>query len=107
MIVKDLTTGCFAYAGVNVKEFKLQDQRENIWYFGDNAGIDFNVTPIKALNTSAMQAPAGCAIACDRDGQVVIYTDGDKVWDKKNNVIATGIGEIRILHSLPLSFPLQ
>jgi PKD repeat protein len=85
-------SGCSTYAGVNVKEYKLQDQRSNIWYFGNKAGIDFNKRPPKALNNSAMNAPAGCAIACDRNGQTIFYTDGDQVWDKTNSSIATGIG---------------
>jgi len=86
--------GCSAYAGVTVKEYGLNDKRENIWYFGNKAGINFNVQPPKALNTSVMNAPAGCAIACDMDGMVIFYTDGSNVWDKTNTLISppTGIG---------------
>lgn len=86
------TPGCSAYAGVNVKEYGLQDQRANIWYFGNKAGIDFNVQPPVALNTSAMDAPEGCAIICDRNGNAIFYTDGDKVYDKTNTLIDSGIG---------------
>jgi hypothetical protein len=85
-------SGCSAYAGVNVKEYGLQDQTYNKWYFGNKAGIDFNFSPPKALSESAMDAPEGCAIVCDKNGQQIFYTDGDKVYDKKHNVIATGIG---------------
>src|SRR5258708_9453304 len=94
--------GCSTYAGVNVKEYGLQDQRANIWYFGNNAGIDFNPLfatppgPALALSGSNMDAPAGCAIVCDRNGQTIFYTDGDKVYDKtKTQIIAPyppGIG---------------
>src|SRR5207253_2068823 len=41
-VVATDATGCSAYAGVNVKEYGLQDQRRNIWFFGDHAGLDFN-----------------------------------------------------------------
>jgi gliding motility-associated-like protein len=85
-------SGCSTYAGVTVKEYGKIDQRSNIWYFGTKAGIDFNKRPPKALNTSAMDAPAGCAIICDRNGQTIFYTDGNQVWDKTNTSIATGIG---------------
>ncbi len=91
VIVSD-ASGCSAYAGVNVKEYGLQDQRANIWYFGNKAGIDFNVQPPKALSTSAMDAPEGCSIICDRNGDAIFYTDGDKVYDKTNTLIDTGIG---------------
>ncbi len=92
VVATDGTTGCSTYAGVNVKEYGLSDQRSNIWYFGNKAGIDFNVSPPKALNTSAMDAPAGCAIVCDRNGKAIFYTDGSNVYDKTNTLIDTGIG---------------
>ncbi len=85
-------SGCSTYAGVSVKEYGTIDQRSNIWYFGNKAGIDFNQRPPKALSNSAMDAPAGCAIVCDRNGQTIFYTDGDQVWDKTNTSIASGIG---------------
>jgi large repetitive protein len=91
VVVKD-ATGCSTYAGVNVKEYKLNDQRSNIWYFGNKAGIDFNKQPPVALNTSAMDAPAGCAIVCDRNGRAIFYTDGANVYDRTNTLINPGAG---------------
>ena len=85
-------SGCSTYAGVNVKEYGLLDQRKNIWYFGNKAGIDFNFSPPVALANSAMDAPEGCAIICDRNGKVIFYTDGDKVFDRTDALIASGIG---------------
>ncbi len=85
-------SGCTTYAGTNVKEYGLQDQRKNIWYFGNKAGIDFNLTPPVPLSNSAMDAPEGCAIICDRNGKTIFYTDGDKVYDKTDTQIAAGIG---------------
>jgi gliding motility-associated-like protein len=91
VVVTD-ATGCSAYAGVNVKEYGLQDQRKNIWFFGGNAGIDFNVNPPVALTNSAMDAPEGCAIVCDRNGKTIFYTDGDHVYNKKDALITSAIG---------------
>lgn len=93
VVVAD-ASGCSAYAGVNVKEYGLQDQRSNIWYFGNKAGIDFNPlpNPPKALSNSAMTAPEGCAIICDRNGNTIFYTDGDNVFNKKDILITSGIG---------------
>jgi hypothetical protein len=70
----------------------LQDQRSNVWHFGNRAGIDFNEAPPVATNNSAMDAPEGCAIVCDRNGDVIFYTDGDKVFDKTDTEIDSGIG---------------
>ena len=46
-------SGCSTYAGVNVTEYGAAEQRANIWYFGQNAGIDFNNGAI-AINDSQM-----------------------------------------------------
>jgi hypothetical protein len=91
VVVTD-ASGCSAYAGVNVREYGLQDQKFNKWYFGDKAGIDFNVQPPQALNESAMLAPEGCSIVCDRNGQTIFYTDGHYVYDKTHTEITGGTG---------------
>jgi len=85
-------SGCSAYAGVNVKEYGLMDQRANIWYFGNKAGINFNVNPPVPLSNSAMNAPEGCAIICDRNGKTIFYTDGTNVYNRAHTLITTGIG---------------
>jgi gliding motility-associated-like protein len=85
-------SGCAGYAPVNVREYGLIDQTFNKWYFGNRAGIDFNLTPPAALSESVMDAPEGCAIVCDRNGQTIFYTDGVNVWDKTHAMIETDIG---------------
>lgn len=108
VVVKD-ASGCSTYAGVNVKEYKLQDQRANIWYFGNKAGIDFNTipNPPKALSNSAMNAPEGCSVICDRNGKIIFYTDGDKVYDKKDVQIAAGIGGDPLASQSAIIVPVQ
>ncbi len=91
VVVTD-ATGCSAYAGVNVREYGLQDQIFNKWYFGNRAGIDFNTQPPTALNESVMDAPEGCSIVCDRNGETIFYTDGNAVFDRDHNLIASNIG---------------
>ncbi len=75
-------SGCSAYAGVNVREYDATDQRANIWYFGQNAGIDFNgpIIPI----TGPLNTPEGCAVISDRNGQVIFSTDGLRIYDKND-----------------------
>lgn len=97
VVVTD-ASGCSAYAGVNVKEYGIQDQRANVWYFGNRAGIDFNPIfnvppgPAQALSDGSMNAPEGCATISDRNGKLIFYTDGDKVYDKTHTEIDSGIG---------------
>jgi len=86
---------CAAYAGVNIKEYDVEDQRANIWYFGNRAGLDFNPlpeNPVVPITNPVMNAPEGTSTISDRNGQVVFFTDGDKVWNRTNVEIASGIG---------------
>lgn len=88
--------GCTAYAGVNIKEYDSLDQRANIWYFGQNAGIDFNPLPEGPAVpiTGPVNSPEGVSVISDRNGQVVFSTDGYHVYDKLGQDItpAGGIG---------------
>ncbi|HYG18434.1 MAG TPA: PKD domain-containing protein, partial [Ohtaekwangia sp.] len=87
--------GCFTYAGVNIREYGIQDQRANIWYFGQNAGLDFNPLPddpVQPISNPVMDAPEGTATISDRNGQVIFFTDGNTVWDRAFTPIASGIG---------------
>lgn len=43
----------------------------NIWYFGVNAGVDFNYNPPIALTNSAMVANEGTAVISDASGQLL------------------------------------
>lgn len=84
VVVTD-ATGCAAYAGVNVREYGLQDQRANVWYFGQNAGIDFNPLPDPPVAvTGPVTSPEGSATISDRNGQVIFSTDGIHIYDKNN-----------------------
>lgn len=87
VVVTDVT-GCSTYASVTVVEYDVPDQRANIWYFGQNAGINFNEQPPIPLNNSAMNAPEGCAAISDRNGNIIFYTDGRNVYNKEHTLIA-------------------
>ena len=87
VVVTD-ASGCSAYAGVNVREYDATDQRANIWYFGQNAGIDFNEQPPLAI-TGPLNTPEGCSVISDRNGDVIFSTDGVHVYDKNDIEITT------------------
>lgn len=90
VVVTD-ATGCSAYAGVTIKEYGLQEQQANIWYFGNQAGIDFN-EGTRAITNPVMNAPEGCAIICDQNGQTIFFTDGNRVWDRAFIELTNSIG---------------
>jgi large repetitive protein len=90
---EDAASGCIAYAGVNIQEYGVIDQRANIWHFGNNAGIDFNL--YDSLDTSnpipgPVVSTEGVATISDRNGQVIFSTNGEQVWDKNGVALLTG-----------------
>lgn len=81
--VVGIVGACSAYAGVNIKEYDSLDQRANIWYFGNNAGIDFNAMPDPPVAIDGpLVTPAGTSVISDRNGQVIFSTDGYSIYDK-------------------------
>ncbi len=72
---------------------KIFSQGEaNIWYFGINAGIDFNSGSPVALTNSQMITDEGCAVLSNASGQLLFYTDGSTVWNKNHQVMQNGSG---------------
>ncbi|GEQ85058.1 hypothetical protein ULMS_05660 [Patiriisocius marinistellae] len=64
----------------------------NIWYFGENAGLDFNSgTPVPLLD-GELFTQEGCSTISNANGQLLFYTDGITVWDKQHNIMPNGNG---------------
>lgn len=100
-------SGCEAYAPLQVVEYRSIEQRAFIWYFGNNAGLDFNPIsesppgPVTAIpfgdptiynGGNQMTTEEGCAIYCDDNGNPIFYTDGEEVYDREGNLLASNIG---------------
>jgi large repetitive protein len=87
-LVATAPNGCQVYSPVTVKEYRVPVQTSAIWYFGNNAGIDFNPVfdipsgPAISITNPVMNAPEGTSTASDQNGQVVLFTDGNQVWDR-------------------------
>jgi len=61
------------------------------WYFGHNAGIDFtsgNATPLNDMN--GLNVPQGNAVISDSAGNLLFYTDGNTVWDRRRLKMPNG-----------------
>jgi hypothetical protein len=61
----------------------------NFWYFGKNAGINFNSgNPVPI--TGKLNTNEGCSSFSDKNGNLLFYSDGITVWDKNSNVMPNG-----------------
>lgn len=61
----------------------------NVWQFGNQVGLDFNgCNPVVIEgNNSGFE---GCSTIADSTGQLLFYTNSDKVWDKLHNLMPNG-----------------
>ena len=64
----------------------------NNWYFGSNAGLNFNNSPPVPIKTGKLSTQEGCAAISDKNGKLLFYTDGVSVWDNTNKVMPSGKG---------------
>ncbi|MBS3999687.1 MAG: hypothetical protein KGZ71_04315 [Desulfobulbaceae bacterium] len=73
----------------------LLSQKETTnWNFGQNAAITFNThnnEPV-FVNGSQLNSWEGCASISDKNGNLLFYTNGVTVWNKKNMVMDGGNG---------------
>ncbi|MBN8701874.1 MAG: gliding motility-associated C-terminal domain-containing protein [Bacteroidetes bacterium] len=66
-------------------------KHKNIWYFGNGAGIDFSQGQVIPLVNGELYTNEGCAVATNRYGKLLFYTDGRKVYDQTNKQMPNGV----------------
>ena len=64
----------------------------NIWYFGSNAGLDFNSGSPVALTNGQINTIEGSAVLSNNLGQLLFYTDGSTLYNKNHVVMQNGSG---------------
>ena len=70
----------------------LGQKQGNIWYFGNNAGLDFNSGTPAPLLDGQLYTYEGCATIADAEGNLLFYTDGISVWNKDHQFMPNGRG---------------
>jgi gliding motility-associated-like protein len=67
-------------------------QQGNVWYFGENAGLDFNYSPPKALINGQLNTQEGCSSIADSTGKLLFYTDGSVIYNRNHQPMPNGSG---------------
>ena len=69
-----------------------QGKEANMWYFGNYAGIDFNLgsPPVALLNSQMHCVDNGSASIADNTGQLLFYSDGFTIWNKNHVTMQNG-----------------
>ena len=87
---KDIYILVFLLVGLFLTQKVYPQLSNNIWYFGEHAGIDFSSgTPI-ALTNGAMQAYDNTSTISDTSGNLLFYTNGVKAWGKNHQQMPNG-----------------
>lgn len=84
----------FFFVSVLFISISLSAQQEaSNWYFGDNAGIQFNANgTVTALNNGQLSTDEGCSSISDGNGNLLFYTDGITVFDRNGTIMQNGFG---------------
>jgi gliding motility-associated-like protein len=66
-------------------------KQADIWYFGENAGIDFTSgTAVPLTNENVMTAFKASGVISDSLGNLLFFSNGKKVWDRNFNMMPNG-----------------
>lgn len=65
--------------------------RNNIWYFGKPAGLDFSTNPPLKIS-SPQYSHESSSIICDNQGNLLFSTNGDTVWNRNHVIMQNGTG---------------
>jgi len=72
--------------------FSIVFSQVNVWYFGQNAGIEFNSNGVPmALKNGNMNTPEGCASIMGNNGNIANYSNGEKLWIANTNTVISGL----------------
>ncbi|MBM3404009.1 MAG: T9SS type B sorting domain-containing protein [Bacteroidetes bacterium] len=64
-----------------------------IWYFGNYAGINFNLDPpVSLTDNNVLKVLKSCAVISDSLGNLQFFTDGVSVWDRTFQKMPNGTG---------------
>ncbi|NQW43589.1 MAG: gliding motility-associated C-terminal domain-containing protein [Bacteroidetes bacterium] len=74
--------GCTLYA----------QKENNVWYFGRYFGLDFNTAEPTIIKNSAMSSWEASSCISDSLGNILIYSNGETVWNKKHQIMVNGTG---------------
>jgi len=74
--------------------FCSSQKQGNIWYFGNQAGLDFNSgAPVALTNGAIYDGPEqseGTSVISDSSGALLFYTNGQKIWNKNHQIMPNG-----------------
>ncbi|WKZ76029.1 MAG: hypothetical protein QY303_03855 [Vicingaceae bacterium] len=87
-----LTITCLLLCVKMVVGQNSQINRTNHWYFGGQAGINFTSGTAVADTNGQLSAYAGISSISDTLGNLLMYTEGQNIWNKNHQIMPNGTG---------------
>src|ERR1035437_6420066 len=84
--------GLFCFLWLFLISYCHAQKQNNIWYFGNGEGLDFNSDIPTALTDGQLSTPEGSASIADRYGKLLFYSDGNIIWDRRHKYMDNGQG---------------
>ena len=70
----------------------MAQKQYNQWYFGQNAGLNFNSgSPVPISNSALSTTEGSASIASATTGKLMFYTDGTYAYDTTNSVMSNSV----------------
>jgi gliding motility-associated-like protein len=88
--MKNISLLLFVFFSLNL----FSQKEANIWYFGENGGLDFNTSPPQAIGDGQLSTREGCSSFSDANGDLLFYSDGTTVYDKNHNIMTYSDGRL-------------
>jgi gliding motility-associated-like protein len=65
------------------------------WFFGDNAGVDFNGGIPQGTTVGQLSTAEGCASISDECGNLLLYTDGSTLYNANHQIVPGANGTLQ------------
>jgi len=75
-----------------IAQCAFSQKEANIWYFGTQAGLDFNGGAPVALTNGQLFTIEGSASIADANGNLLFYTEGVNVYNRLHTLMPNGTG---------------
>jgi hypothetical protein len=80
----------WVFIGVHTPGTLYAQRENNIWYFGNQAGVTFSSGSPVAISNSMLSSYEACASISDAAGNLVMYSNGENVWDANHQLMPNG-----------------
>ena len=77
---------------LQLSAFSISPKSNNVWVFASHACLDFNSGNPVCISGKPLFTYDNSASICDDQGNLLFYTNGETVWDRRDSIMQNGTG---------------